>query len=53
MKLHLDPPKAHTVNIEPLTPSDWESERCRINSANTSNQSLTCNCQSLSYMLAS
>lgn len=22
--LHLDPPIAHTVNIEPLTPSDWE-----------------------------
>ncbi|KAI4089267.1 MAG: hypothetical protein LQ344_005485 [Seirophora lacunosa] len=22
--LHLDPPSAHTVNIEPLTPSDWE-----------------------------
>lgn len=21
---HLDPPLAHTVNIEPLTPSDWE-----------------------------
>lgn len=23
--LHLDPPIAHTVNIEPLTPSDWEA----------------------------
>ena len=22
--LHLDPPVAHTVNIEPLTPEDWE-----------------------------
>ncbi|MCJ1481772.1 Peroxisome biosynthesis protein pex1 [Schaereria dolodes] len=22
--LHLDPPSAHTVNIEPLTPGDWE-----------------------------
>ncbi|KAK2845301.1 hypothetical protein FQN49_005856, partial [Arthroderma sp. PD_2] len=22
--LHLDPPIAHTVNIEPLTPADWE-----------------------------
>ena len=22
--LHLDPPLAHTVNIEPLTPGDWE-----------------------------
>ncbi|WEW60037.1 Peroxisome biosynthesis protein pex1 [Emydomyces testavorans] len=22
--LHLDPPVAHTVNIEPLTPTDWE-----------------------------
>ncbi|KAK4542104.1 hypothetical protein LTR36_007135 [Oleoguttula mirabilis] len=22
--LHLDPPQAHTVNIEPLTPTDWE-----------------------------
>ncbi|KAL1958297.1 hypothetical protein VTO42DRAFT_4614 [Malbranchea cinnamomea] len=22
--LHLDPPVAHTVNIEPLTPADWE-----------------------------
>jgi peroxin-1 len=22
--LHLDPPVAHTVNIEPLTPGDWE-----------------------------
>lgn len=24
--LHLDPPLAHTVHIEPLTPADWESE---------------------------
>lgn len=24
--LHLDPPLAHTVNIEPLTPADWESK---------------------------
>jgi peroxin-1 len=23
--LHVDPPLAHTVNIEPLTPTDWES----------------------------
>ena len=23
--LHLDPPVAHTVNIEPLTPADWEA----------------------------
>ncbi|KAF2142177.1 uncharacterized protein K452DRAFT_250025 [Aplosporella prunicola CBS 121167] len=22
--LHLDPPQAHTINIEPLTPADWE-----------------------------
>ena len=22
--LHLDPPIAHTINIEPLTPADWE-----------------------------
>ncbi len=22
--IHLDPPVAHTVNIEPLTPADWE-----------------------------
>ncbi|EEP82868.1 hypothetical protein UREG_07733 [Uncinocarpus reesii 1704] len=22
--LHLDPPVAHTINIEPLTPTDWE-----------------------------
>jgi len=22
--VHLDPPVAHTINIEPLTPSDWE-----------------------------
>src|SRR5436305_2135217 len=22
--LHFDPPLAHTVNIEPLTPADWE-----------------------------
>lgn len=22
--IHLDPPMAHTVNIEPLTPEDWE-----------------------------
>ncbi|CAO2648814.1 Nn.00g097630.m01.CDS01 [Neocucurbitaria sp. VM-36] len=22
--LHLDPPQAHTINIEPLTPVDWE-----------------------------
>ena len=25
IKLHLDPPLAHTIHIEPLTPSDWES----------------------------
>lgn len=24
MSLHLDPPQAHTVNIEPLTATDWE-----------------------------
>ncbi|KAL8740691.1 MAG: hypothetical protein Q9190_006631, partial [Brigantiaea leucoxantha] len=24
LSLHLDPPIAHTVNIEPLTPGDWE-----------------------------
>ena len=23
--VHLDPPLAHTVNIEPLTPADWEA----------------------------
>ncbi|KAF7591794.1 Peroxisome biosynthesis protein pex1 [Aspergillus hancockii] len=23
--IHLDPPVAHTINIEPLTPEDWES----------------------------
>jgi peroxin-1 len=23
--LHVDPPQAHTINIEPLTPVDWES----------------------------
>ncbi|KAF2499179.1 AAA-domain-containing protein [Lophium mytilinum] len=22
--LHVDPPQAHTINIEPLTPADWE-----------------------------
>lgn len=26
MALHLDPPQAHTVNIEPVTATDWESE---------------------------
>ena len=25
VSLHVDPPLAHTVNIEPLTPTDWES----------------------------
>ncbi|KAK5943071.1 Peroxisome biosynthesis protein pex1 [Knufia obscura] len=24
LMVHLDPPLAHTVNIEPLTPADWE-----------------------------
>lgn len=24
IQLHLDPPQAHTINIEPLTPVDWE-----------------------------
>ncbi|KIW01725.1 uncharacterized protein PV09_06902 [Verruconis gallopava] len=24
VNLHLDPPLAHTINIEPLTPADWE-----------------------------
>lgn len=23
--LHVDPPLAHTVNIEPMTPTDWDS----------------------------
>lgn len=23
--IHLDPPVAHTINIEPMTPEDWES----------------------------
>ena len=26
VSLHLDPPMAHTVNIEPLTAADWESK---------------------------
>lgn len=26
MALHLDPPQAHTINIEPMTATDWESE---------------------------
>ncbi len=26
ISLHLDPPLAHTVHIEPLTPADWESK---------------------------
>ena len=26
ISLHLDPPMAHTVHIEPLTPADWESK---------------------------
>lgn len=37
--LHLDPPLAYTVNIEPLTPGDWEStyERsCELNTLLTS-----------------
>jgi peroxin-1 len=25
--IHVDPPVAHTINIEPLTPEDWESMR--------------------------
>lgn len=24
--LHVNPPEAHTVNIEPLTADDWDSE---------------------------
>ncbi|GAB7355216.1 hypothetical protein MBLNU459_g5770t1 [Dothideomycetes sp. NU459] len=24
VSLHVDPPQAHTVNIEPLTPTDWD-----------------------------
>ncbi|TKA76161.1 hypothetical protein B0A49_03966 [Cryomyces minteri] len=24
VRLHVDPPQAHTINIEPLTPADWE-----------------------------
>ncbi|KAF2434973.1 AAA-domain-containing protein [Tothia fuscella] len=24
VSLHVDPPQAHTINIEPLTPADWE-----------------------------
>lgn len=26
ISLHMDPPIAHTVHIEPLTPADWESK---------------------------
>ena len=26
ISLHVDPSLAHTINIEPLTPSDWESK---------------------------
>jgi peroxin-1 len=26
ISLHIDPPLAHTVNIEPLTATDWESK---------------------------
>ena len=26
LSVHLDPPIAHTVHIEPLTPADWESK---------------------------
>jgi peroxin-1 len=28
--LHLDNPIAETVNIEPLTPADWESTYCNL-----------------------
>jgi hypothetical protein len=28
ISLHIDPPLAHTVNIEPLTATDWESKSC-------------------------
>jgi hypothetical protein len=28
ISLHIDPPLAHTVNIEPLTATDWESKCC-------------------------
>lgn len=30
VKLHLDPPLAHTIHIDPLTPSDWESKTIKI-----------------------
>lgn len=26
ISMHIDPPTSHTVHIEPLTPSDWESK---------------------------
>lgn len=26
ISLHMDPPIAHTVHIEPLTAADWESK---------------------------
>lgn len=29
--LHLDPPMAHTVHIEPLTPADWEAIELHAN----------------------
>jgi peroxin-1 len=29
--IHLDPPLAHTVNIEPLTPEDWEIIETKAN----------------------
>lgn len=28
--LHLNPPLAHTINIEPLTPADWESKAALV-----------------------
>ena len=33
VSLHLDPPVAHTVHIEPLTPADWESKFARCSSS--------------------
>jgi peroxin-1 len=32
--IHVDPPLANTINIEPLTPSDWESKGCYLLGAN-------------------
>jgi len=53
VNLHIDPPQAHTVNIEPLTPTDWDSAYIHTPTMlHALVQPLTKTIQSSNFMLA-